>query len=341
LKFHFCSKVVDAKLCSRFEGTSLRRIVHLPDQFVIDGKIQGSRVRQVKRTSCAAEVDVLDRDRAGLRFDTLAGPLLVTDHRVDPTTERGEVLRVRSLDAIDTAENARFDTFRPRWISPAPLDPAGIDLARMRDACAEVLASWVGQFEFRDEDREAGIKGLRTPQSGALHGVLAHWKVSHSPCTVVMPTGTGKTETMLALLVNQRLPRLLVVVPNVALRDQISRKFLTLGLLKEYGIVGADALLPVVGVLERRPHNVEEVDDFFQRCNVVVTNMQVLGGCDDAVQDRVAERCSHLFIDEAHHISARTWDAFRRRMMAKVIVQFTATPFGQPPLKWSALWYGF
>lgn len=304
-----------------------KRILHLPDQFVIDGKLRGNRIRQIRQASSSSEVDVLHRDGVGLRFGTPTGQLLVTERRVDPAVQQGEVLRVRSFDAIDTAENARSDRFRPRWISPVPLDPEYMDLAQMRSACAEVLASWAGQFHFREEDREEGIKGLRAPQSGALHGVLAHWKVTQVPCTVVMPTGTGKTETMLALLVNQRLPRLLVVVPNVALRDQLSRKFLTLGLLKDHGVVGVDAQLPIVGILEHRPRNTAEVDDFFERCNVIVTNMQVLGGCDDAVQDRVAERCSHLFIDEAHHISARTWEAFRRRMMAKVIVQFTATPF--------------
>jgi superfamily II DNA or RNA helicase len=40
-----------------------------------------------------------------------------------------------------------------------------------------------------------------------LHAVLAHWTVSHDPATVVMPTGTGKTETMMAILVAERLER--------------------------------------------------------------------------------------------------------------------------------------
>jgi superfamily II DNA or RNA helicase len=37
-----------------------------------------------------------------------------------------------------------------------------------------------------------------------------------------MPTGTGKTETMLALLVAARPSRLLVLVPSDALREQVS-----------------------------------------------------------------------------------------------------------------------
>ena len=269
------------------------------------------------------------RERFGQRYDTPNGPLLVVDRRVDATAEPGEVLRVSSLEAIASAEGSRSDSSRPRWLMPVALNPGAddVDGALCRTASAAVLASWAGAFNFLEEDREAGTQGLRSPQIGAIHAVLAHWKVSRAPCTVVMPTGTGKTETMLALLVNQRLPRLLVVVPTVALRDQISNKFLTLGVLKDHGVVGPDALFPVVGVLEHRPTTVEEVDDLFERCSVVVTNMQVAGGCGEEIQDRIAERCSHLFIDEAHHVSAPTWDALKRRMTANVVVQFTATPF--------------
>jgi hypothetical protein len=43
----------------------------------------------------------------------------------------------------------------------------------------------------------------------------------------------------------------------------------------------------------------------------------------------MAEACSHLFIDEAHHISAATWERFRRFFLeaGKPVLQFTATPF--------------
>jgi superfamily II DNA or RNA helicase len=304
-----------------------RDVIHLPARFAIDGKIRDNRIRQVERTPAEVEVQTRTVERIGVRYETVLGPLLVTERRVDPVGEAGSILRVRSLDATATRENARSDAFKPRWLKPSPLDPGEEGVDGLRAACEAVLASWVGEFRYNEEDQRTGARGLRSPQVGALHAVLAHWKARQDPCTVVLPTGTGKTETMLALLVNQRLPRLLVVVPNVALRDQVSGKFLTLGVLRDQDVIGPGALLPVVGVLEHRPESPAEVDDFFDRCNVVVTNMQVVGGCDDAVQDRIAERCSHLFIDEAHHISARTWDAFRRRMMNKLIVQFTATPF--------------
>ena len=45
----------------------------------------------------------------------------------------------------------------------------------------------------------------------------------------VLPTGTGKTETMLATQVYRRLDRLLVLVPSDALRRQIAKQFISLG----------------------------------------------------------------------------------------------------------------
>ena len=107
---------------------------------------------------------------------------------------------------------------------------------------------------------------MRPPQAGAVHAVHAHWAVGDEPATVVMPTGTGKTETMLSVLVSKRCPKLLVVVPTDALRTQIANKFMTLGVLKEFGVVSDGALYSVVGVLRSKPKSCDEVDEFFEKC---------------------------------------------------------------------------
>lgn len=61
---------------------------------------------------------------------------------------------------------------------------------------------------------------LRRPQIGALHSIVGYQSSGLTePGIVVMPTGTGKTETMLAWLVAQRPERVLVVVPSAALRE--------------------------------------------------------------------------------------------------------------------------
>lgn len=174
--------------------------------------------------------------------------------------------------------------------------------------CEQVVSSWDGKFNFikeeKNEDGKVIKNGLRAPQIGATYSILGHWTTSNSPATVVMPTGTGKTETMLCLLIAAKCNKVLVVVPTDALREQTANKFVSLGLLKDFGIVEKEAINPAVGVLKERPRTVEEVDDFFQRCNVIVTTMSVVYGCENIIQKRISSHCSHLFIDEAHHIAA-------------------------------------
>lgn len=219
---------------------------------------------------------------------------------------------------------------RTAWIHPATLLPASLSVDASISLYESVRQSWINSVHFKEEttnDDGSVNPGLREPQIGALHPILGHWRSSSDPATVVMPTGTGKTETMLATMISERIKRLLVVVPTVALREQISEKFITLGWLKHFGIVNSAAEYPIVGIAQKRFTSIEDADDFFSRCNVVVTTMNVVGMCGADVQARIAGLCSHLFIDEAHHISAKTWAGFKAYFSGKPVLQFTATPF--------------
>lgn len=182
-------------------------------------------------------------------------------------------------------------------------------------------------FRFAQENRANEEIGLRSPQIGALHAVLGHWSVSTDPITVVMPTGTGKTETMLALLAHGDIERLLVVVPNNPLREQTYRKFLTCGLLPRLGVLGDGFLYPIVGRLDHTLNTPAEVEELFQHCNVVVTTIQALSSSHPDALAHVSEICSHLFLDEAHHVAAPSWRTIKGLFTGKPIVQFTATPY--------------
>jgi hypothetical protein len=142
-----------------------------------------------------------------------------------------------------------------------------------------------------------------------------------------MPTGTGKTETMLALLVAGRPERLLVLVPSDALREQIASKFETLGILQELGIVRHTALRPVVGRVGHAFRDPEAAAALSDACNVIVTTPQALSASTPAALEALLDGCSHLFVDEAHHVAAPSWATVRDAFARKVVVQFTATPF--------------
>ncbi|MFE0116783.1 DEAD/DEAH box helicase [[Kitasatospora] papulosa] len=171
-------------------------------------------------------------------------------------------------------------------------------------------------------------RSLRRPQIGALHAVMGHWASGLSdPGIVVMPTGTGKTETMLALLVAARMERLLVLVPSAALRDQIAGKFETLGILQEKEIVASTALRPRVGRLEHGFKDPEEAARFVQACNVVVTTPQFLSRSVGNVRMALLSSFSHLIVDEAHHSPADTWARVIDDFSDRPVLLFTATPF--------------
>lgn len=190
-----------------------------------------------------------------------------------------------------------------------------------------IIESWKNEFNFIEEDLNKNINGLRLPQIGALHMIMGHLKVPLDSAIVAMPTGTGKTETMLSALVANQCEKLLVTVPSNSLRKQISEKFLTLGLLKEFGIVNKEAAFPIVGIVNQGFANIEELLSFFSLCNVVITTMDILTACSEEYQKEISQICTHLFVDEAHHVKATTWNKFIQNFDSTKVIQFTATPF--------------
>ena len=220
---------------------------------------------------------------------------------------------------IDNTGDGNFSKENYKWIKHPEF--------REANTCQEIIDSYYGSFSFKKENREHDIEGLRSSQLGGIYAALAHWQIGNNPATIVMPTGTGKTETMLSLLIAANCTKVLIVVPSDALRSQLAKKFTTLGLLKKLKIVNDTALYPRVGIMKHRPSTIEDVNAFFENCNVVITTMSVVGQISDEIQFAISENCSHLFIDEAHHIAANTWKKFTSVFKDKFVLQFTATPF--------------
>ena len=307
--------------------------IHTPRRYEIAGKVHGNRIAKVNCIEAIQKISLIpysSRRVTGFAGDLPDGRSVVfLPKRTTSKLEGQDLALVPECASLeDLSERSRRGAMD--WLRPKPQSAKEMSINEARAVCQRVRDSWRGKFRFQEElrdDMEVVRSGLRPPQIGALHAALAHWSVSTKPATIVMPTGTGKTETMLALLTAVEVERLMVVVPNAALRDQIAEKFMTLGILKAAGVLDESAELPVVATLERRPTSAEEVDEIFERANVIVTTMQVAGQCNENIQERMAEHCSHLYIDEAHHIAARTWQEFKGKFESRTVVQFTATPF--------------
>jgi superfamily II DNA or RNA helicase len=257
----------------------------------------------------------------GGRILRLGSGLVVVNRtaHIPPDAERALVTREPLSELVD---GARLPRGQIKWAGSSPSQLSTAELAAVK---GKVLGSWRDQFRFRAaaDDR----RGLRRAQLGALHGLLSHWSVSDETATVVLPTGTGKTDTMIAALVAERISPLLVVVPTRSLRGQISRDFATLGKLPEIGVVPADIVLPTVGILQGRIVDVAELERLLAGCHVLLTTMAGIVRSPAEVRALLAAEVSHLFIDEAHHVPARTWSEFREAFPAGRVAQFTATPF--------------
>lgn len=191
----------------------------------------------------------------------------------------------------------------------------------------EIIQSWNDQFNYKMEDLRVNVFGLRRPQLGALHMIMGHLQLPLDIASVVMPTGTGKTETMLSALIANKCDKLLITVPSDSLREQISEKFLTLGLLKKFGVVGESALFPIVGVIKEQFKSIDNLRYFFGKCNVIVSTMTLLADSPKDYQVEISRLISQVFIDEAHHVKAHSWEKFRMGFSNEKIILFTATPF--------------
>ena len=285
--------------------------VQLPALATITARVQSNRIVRLLAPERSEDVEVQAYDKFGVKGRQFILPdgksVLVVDHKTS-TKQTDYVLQVDDLDSPESWSGGK-------WLrSPAPTPTAP----------ADVLSSWNGAFQLVEE--EGDTLGLRSPQVGALYATLAHWTVSEGEATVVLPTGTGKTETMLAVYTHQCLKKLLVIVPTDALRTQLGGKFETLGILKEFGIMAPWALYPHVGYLTKGFKSATHAQDFINKSNVVVATMSIIRACSAEARNAIAEGFTHMFVDEAHHLGARQWESFGGQFQGTTL-QFTATPF--------------
>lgn len=188
----------------------------------------------------------------------------------------------------------------------------------------EIVESWKGEFTLNSDNE--GI-GLRVPQLGAIHAISAHWSVSNEDAVIVMPTGTGKTETMMATTIYERCEKVLVIVPTDTLRTQIFNKFSTFGCLRNINCFVKGAPNPIVCRLSSGVKSVTEVKKLLANSNVIVATAAVLSNCSDNVKKTLASQVTQVFVDEAHHVPAPTWEKVKVFFSKARILQFTATPF--------------
>lgn len=271
-------------------------------------EVSGSRVRQLVRPSTQAVVAAADSTNGIVAVDDNEIPVFLKNRTGIDEPYLVAPIGASALESTDLA--------RLKWVNrPVPTSPAA------------VLEQLAGRFRLVEES--ATSAGFRQPQVGAIHSVLGYWTTDPDRvATVVMPTGTGKTDTMVGLFAASTPSRLLILVPSDALRHQIAEKFESLGVLPNVGAIATDDLLyPVVGRLEKTLKTAADARKFARKCNVVIATPHVISSSKEPARTALLDEFSHLFVDEAHHVRATTWEAIRTSFATKRVVQFTATPY--------------
>jgi hypothetical protein len=185
--------------------------ITLPERYLLRGRVAGNLVRQLSVPQADRDV-ALDANAKGYFSDVAEQPRIALLRRgLKPPPSYDQIVQIDEVMPISSIQEVLS---RPsvRWQRPAPLEPAKISLEDFPERHKAIRATWKDALSLREEeykgDRRVAM-GFRPPQIGAIHAIKAHWVVSDAPSTLVMPTGTGKTETMLSVFVSTDVDKLL------------------------------------------------------------------------------------------------------------------------------------
>jgi hypothetical protein len=212
---------------------------------------------------------------------------------------------------------------KARW-----LDHPGLVAFEQSRYTELVRNTWQPALRAEARNRSGAVlePGLRSPQLGSLYALAAHWTLGTKPALIVLPTGTGKTEVMLASMLLRRPERLLVLVPTDALRQQTAAKFCSLGVLPSANVVDLAQKRPVVGTLLKAPTDEVSLANV-RLINVCVSTVAMIQHLPEAPLQSFLSLFDTVFFDEAHHVPAASWSRINERLGSCCVVGFTATPF--------------
>lgn len=185
------------------------------------------------------------------------------------------------------------------------------------------------------EAREAGTfavvrrgdKPVREAQIGALHALGSHFTLHREPAIVALPTGVGKTVVAAATpFVLEDVARVLVVVPGVVLREQVTQALAEASQLRAHGLASDTLTAPLVQEVRSRQTAWDHAVDF----DVVVSTPHCVSPPYLEEGENVPpppDMFDLVIVDEAHHVPATTWTALIEHFAKAKKVFLTATPF--------------
>lgn len=169
-----------------------------------------------------------------------------------------------------------------------------------------------------------GNQQLREPQREGYHAIVNHFEEESGPSYIQLPVGCGKTGLMGIAPFGVTDGRVLIVAPNVTVRDTI---------LTELDISAPDCFYAKRGVFvpETGPYlsvlkpgaNLHDCDN----AHIVVANIQQFVGPNNKWYERLpSDYFRMILVDEGHHNVAESWRRLFGYFAGAKVVSFTATP---------------
>lgn len=165
---------------------------------------------------------------------------------------------------------------------------------------------------------------LREPQREGYQAIIDHCNSSSGPSYVQLPVGCGKTGLMGIAPFGVTEGRVLIVAPNITVRDTI---------LNELDISKPDCFYsqrmvlnpsagPYISVL-KTDANIHDCDN----AHIVVANIQQFVGRNNRWYEKLApDYFRMILVDEGHHNVAESWRRLFDYFEGAKIISFTATP---------------
>ncbi|TAL50375.1 helix-turn-helix domain-containing protein [Patescibacteria group bacterium] len=200
---------------------------------------------------------------------------------------------------------------------------------RIAETTDEVITNY---FITTPASIEANNK-LREPQREAHHHVREHFENTSTPAILQIPVGCGKTGVIASLPYGIARGRILVIAPNVTIRNGIFDALDTSSVknfLRKTDVISDPSKLPFAAILDGKDANVHDC----VASHFVITNIQQLASSADRWLPKFPPNFfDMILIDEGHHNVAPSWRKIFDRFPQAKVVSLTATPFrgdGQP-----------
>lgn len=180
---------------------------------------------------------------------------------------------------------------------------------------------------FRQPPCILGNSRLREPQQQAYQELRKHFSVSTEPALVQIPVGCGKTGLMAILPFGIARGRVLIVAPNLTIREALFRAVDSASASCFWRKMAVSQLSPE-GPFAAKLDGADAQPSDCDQSHFVVSNVQQIGQSRsrwlDAFPDRYFDM---ILLDEGHHNAAASWQRLIQKFPHAKIISLTATPF--------------